>query len=87
MALYDYKCHKCGKVFEVRQKFSEEPLTVHESCGGELERLISAPAIQFKGKGWYVTDYGRSSSLSGKSNPSSKAPASSETKPTPAANS
>lgn len=41
------------------QKFSAEPLTVHEGCGGELERVISAPAFQFKGKGWYVTDYGR----------------------------
>jgi putative FmdB family regulatory protein len=59
MPLYDYKCHKCGKVFEVRQKFSDEILTVHPDCGGEVHRLISAPAIQFKGTGWYVTDYGK----------------------------
>ncbi|MEO8369753.1 MAG: FmdB family zinc ribbon protein [Candidatus Solibacter sp.] len=57
MPLYDYRCHKCGEVFEVRQKFADANLTVHEACGGELERMISLPAIQFKGTGWYVTDY------------------------------
>lgn len=59
MPLYDYKCHQCGKIFEVRQKFADATLTVHDECGGELERLISLPAIQFKGTGWYVTDYGK----------------------------
>ncbi len=59
MPLYDYRCHKCNEVFEVLQKFSDEPLQVHEGCGGELERLISPPALQFKGTGWYVTDYGK----------------------------
>ena len=59
MPLYDYRCHHCGETFEVRQKFADAVLTVHEGCGGELERLISLPAIQFKGTGWYVTDYGR----------------------------
>ena len=59
MALYDYKCRKCGTVFEVRQKFSDEPLKVHEECGGDVDRLLSAPALQFKGSGWYVTDYGK----------------------------
>ena len=59
MPLYDYRCHKCGEVFEVRQKFSDEPLHEHEGCGGELERLLSAPALQFKGSGWYVTDYAK----------------------------
>jgi len=63
MPLYDYRCHKCGETFEVRQKFSDEVLKVHEACGGELERLISAPALQFKGTGWYVTDYGRGGKL------------------------
>jgi len=62
MPLYDYRCHKCGQTFEVRQKFSDDELTVHDDCGGELEKLISAPAIQFKGTGWYVTDYGKSGS-------------------------
>jgi putative FmdB family regulatory protein len=59
MPLYDYRCHHCGETFEVRQKFADAVLTVHEGCGGELERLISLPALQFKGTGWYVTDYGR----------------------------
>ena len=59
MPLYEYSCHGCGKHFEVRQKFSDEPLTVHEDCGGEVERLISVPSLQFKGTGWYVTDYGK----------------------------
>src|SRR6476646_3859064 len=59
MPLYDYECHKCGKVFEVRQKFSDEPLKVHEVCGGPVHRLLSVPSLQFKGTGWYVTDYGK----------------------------
>jgi putative FmdB family regulatory protein len=59
MPLYEYKCGSCGDVFEVIQKFSDEPLTVHEKCGGPLERLVSAAALQFKGTGWYVTDYAR----------------------------
>lgn len=59
MPLYEYECEKCGAVFEVRQKFSDEPLSVHEQCGGTVRRLISPPALQFKGTGWYVTDYAR----------------------------
>jgi putative FmdB family regulatory protein len=63
MPLYEYKCHRCNKKFEVRQKFADEPLTVHEDCGGEAERLISVPSLQFKGTGWYVTDYGKGGKL------------------------
>ena len=59
MPLYEYRCHRCGETFEVRQKFADEPLKVHPDCCGEVERLISAPTFQFKGTGWYVTDYGR----------------------------
>ena len=59
MPLYEYSCERCGKTFEARQKFSDEPLTTHEGCGGAVKRLISAPALQFKGTGWYVTDYAR----------------------------
>jgi putative FmdB family regulatory protein len=59
MPLYEYACEKCGDRFEVMQKFSDEPLTTHEKCGGAVHRLISAPALQFKGSGWYVTDYAR----------------------------
>ena len=73
MPLYEYKCDKCGDVFEVRQKFSDEPLQVHDKCGGHVERLISAPTFQFKGTGWYVTDYaGKSGNGSAKSESGSK---------------
>ena len=63
MPLYDYRCQKCGETFEVRQKFSDAPLTVHDGCGGGLVKQLSAPAFQFKGTGWYVTDYGRNGKL------------------------
>jgi len=62
MPIYEYKCDKCEEVFEVRQKFSDEPLTTHEQCGGSVHRLLSAPAFQFKGSGWYITDYARAGS-------------------------
>ena len=85
MPLYDYKCHKCGKIFEVRQKFADDPLKIHDECGGEVHRMISAPALQFKGTGWYVTDYGKggkSPASNGKSESSSdtKTESKSETK-------
>ena len=67
MPLYEYLCHSCGKKFEVIQKFSDEPLKIHEECGGEAERLISAPAFHFKGTGWYVTDYAKGNSGAPKS--------------------
>lgn len=59
MPLYEYKCQACGQVFEVMQRFSDEPLRVHEGCGGAVERLLSPPAFHFKGSGWYITDYAR----------------------------
>ena len=65
MPLYEYKCNACGDVFEVLQKFSDEPLAVHSKCGGAVERLISPSAFHFKGTGWYVTDYGRSKGSKG----------------------
>ncbi len=60
MPMYEYKCGQCGEVFELIQRFSDEPLKTHEGCGGSVERLLSAPAFQFKGSGWYVTDYAKS---------------------------
>jgi putative FmdB family regulatory protein len=60
MPLYEYQCEKCGDLFEVMQKFVDEPLTVHEKCGGHVHRQISAPALRFKGSGWYVNDYAKS---------------------------
>lgn len=85
MPLYEYKCDHCEEVFEVIQKFSDAPLSTHDKCGGTVRRLISAPAIQFKGTGWYVTDYARSGSQggngkNGKSSTSSEAKAESTTK-------
>src|SRR5260370_14592531 len=62
MPLYEYKCHTCGDVFEIIQKLSDTPLAVHETCGGTVERLISTSALQFKGSGWYVNDYGKGNS-------------------------
>ena len=59
MPLYEYRCVKCGALVEKIQKFSDPPLTKCEKCGAKLERLLSAPAIQFKGSGWYITDYAR----------------------------
>jgi putative FmdB family regulatory protein len=65
MPLYDYECRRCGEVFEVRQKFADEPLTTHEGCGGAVHRLLSPPALQFKGSGWYITDYARGGNKGG----------------------
>jgi putative FmdB family regulatory protein len=73
MPLYEYACEKCGKVFEVIEKFSDQPLTVHAECGGKVERLLSAPALHFKGSGFYITDYA-------KGNGNANAPKSSENK-------
>jgi putative FmdB family regulatory protein len=57
MPIYEYKCQKCGEHFERRQSVSDEPLKVCEKCGGELEKQWSLSGFQFKGGGWYVTDY------------------------------
>ena len=67
MPLYEYECKKCGHRFEKIQKFSDPHETKCPQCGGKLEQVISAPAVQFKGSGWYVTDYGRKGSSSGSS--------------------
>ena len=61
MPIYEYRCEKCGKVFEVLQRFSDDPVKIHEACGGEVEKLISQSAFQLKGSGWYVTDYAKGS--------------------------
>jgi putative FmdB family regulatory protein len=61
MPLYEYKCSQCGVVFEVRQKFSDPRIRVHEGCGGAVRRLVSSPSFQFKGSGFYATDYPKGS--------------------------
>jgi len=68
MPLYEYQCKKCGHRFEKIQKFSDPKIKKCPECGGAVEQLLSPPAVQFKGSGWYVTDYAKKS----------QAPASSE---------
>lgn len=69
MPIYEYSCNKCGETIEVIQKFSDPVLKKHKGCGGSLTKLISASGFQFKGTGWYVTDYARKGK-SGDSEPS-----------------
>ena len=57
MPIYEYECRKCKAHTEAFQKVTDKPLTKCPKCGGRLDKRISAPAIQFKGSGWYVTDY------------------------------
>lgn len=57
MPIYEYKCNECGEHFEKRQSISDEPLKTCEKCGGGLEKQWSLSGFQFKGGGWYVTDY------------------------------
>jgi len=61
MPLYEYECKKCGHRFERIQKFSDPMVKKCPDCGGKVEQMISAPAVQFKGSGWYVTDYAKRS--------------------------
>ena len=93
MPLYEYQCDPCGHRFEVIQKFSDDPITVCPQCGGTVQKLPSSPAIQFKGSGWYITDYARAgksdsanastgkSDESDKSDKSNKSTSSSDTNP------
>src|SRR5208282_4573536 len=67
MPLYEYECKKCGHRFEKIQKFSDKMVRKCPDCGGQVEQMISAPAVQFKGSGWYVTDYAKKSSSPGSS--------------------
>lgn len=59
MPLYEYKCSKCGSTFELLQKVSKQPLKPCPHCGGAAKRVISASTLQFKGSGWYITDYAK----------------------------
>jgi putative FmdB family regulatory protein len=62
MPLYEYECEQCGDRFELIRKFSDPPLDACPKCGGPVRKLFSSPAIQFKGSGWYITDYAKKSS-------------------------
>src|SRR5438132_12334068 len=91
MPLYEYRCDACGRRFEKIQKFSDAPLETCELCGkGPVRKLMSSPAIHFKGSGWYITDYAKkdsstaaegASSNGGKSEKSDKTETKTETKP------
>ena len=78
MPLYEYQCNECNDRFENIQKFSDPLLKVCKKCGGSLEQLISSPAIQFKGSGFYITDYAKKGSSAaasdGNDNDAKKAP-------------
>jgi putative FmdB family regulatory protein len=81
--LYEYQCDACAHRFEVIQKFSDAPIEVCPKCGGVVKKLLSSPAIQFKGSGWYITDYaksGKTESGGTESANAAKAEAKSETK-------
>ena len=90
MPLYEYQCNKCGKRFERIQAVSAAPVTECPYCTGEVHRLLGVPALQFKGSGWYVTDYGKgkgrddsSGTESGRDTKESPSPAAaSDTSPT-----
>ena len=66
MPLYEYQCEACNHRFERIQKFSDPPIETCPTCGGAVRKLISSPAIQFKGSGWYITDYAKSGSRDSK---------------------
>lgn len=83
MPLYEYKCLECKRHTEKIQKFSDPEITVCPKCGGTLERVITAPAIAFKGGGWYADGYGNAKPAASETKGESKtdgAPAASETK-------
>ena len=82
MPLYEYQCDVCAKRFERIQKFSDPPIETCPACGGRVQKLLSSPAVHFKGAGWYVTDYAKKSgdtSTSKSSSSSSSSSTSSDT--------
>ncbi len=84
MPIYEYECVDCGKRFEMLQKVADSPITECLTCKGKVERLISSPAIQFKGTGWYVTDYarkGKHSPANGNGSEKSSSPSEDKTAP------
>jgi putative FmdB family regulatory protein len=72
IATYDYKCKKCGKIFEVEHKMNDIAMKFCPSCGGELKKVYNAVGVVFKGSGFHVTDYGKSGSSGTKSSGSSE---------------
>ena len=78
MPIYEFRCKKCNAHIEVFQKLSDKPPARCKKCGGRLEKLASAPAIQFKGEGWYVTDYSRKGNKPEKESSATETPAATE---------
>src|SRR5262245_48065823 len=74
MPIYEYACSKCRKTIEVIQRFSDPILRKHQGCGGTLTKLVSTSGFQFKGSGWYVTDYARKSEPKGSDSDKPPAP-------------
>ena len=82
MPLYEYQCETCQQRFEKIQKFSDPLIETCPSCGGRVQKLLSSPAIQFKGSGWYITDYAKKSSSESGSTKSASSTTSSDSKTT-----
>jgi putative FmdB family regulatory protein len=81
MPIYEYQCQSCGKRTELLQRMADPPLATCPECGGDVRKVPSAPAVQFKGSGWYVTDYaGKGSGKGAESKSDSKTEAKSESK-------
>lgn len=85
MPLYEYLCTKCNHRFEKIQKFSDPMVKKCPECGGKVENVLHAPAVQFKGAGWYVTDYAKKSSIEGKDSGTAKSDNKSSAESKPAA--
>jgi putative FmdB family regulatory protein len=83
MPLYEYQCDACSNRFERIQKFSDPPVETCPSCGGTVRKLLSSPAIQFKGSGWYITDYARKGGDAAKSSDTKSGAAKTEKTDTP----
>src|SRR5262245_28435629 len=81
MPLYEYECQTCGRRTEVLQRMDEAPLVACPECGGPVKKLISAPGFQFKGSGWYVTDYARNSGSASKAGGAASDASSDSSKP------
>jgi putative FmdB family regulatory protein len=81
MPLYEYQCDVCAHRFELIQKFSDAPADTCPVCGGTVHKLLSSPAIQFKGSGWYITDYARKGSSEASKADTKKESEQSESKP------
>jgi putative FmdB family regulatory protein len=79
MPLYEYECEACSHRFEVIQKFSDPPIEKCPKCGGAVRKLLSSPAIQFKGSGWYITDYAKKDQAAAPKPDDKAAPATKET--------